>query len=290
MNRLLAAVLLAGLAAAASAQVDRGQLPPPPAPRDGSLLRVDPTFFRMAAETGGDFYFWDPGEFASSHVQLPVGAGDTVALAYGSFRGQAMDLEVPVGANVTRLTVFAGAQRKHFARLLQPDGREAGGAGTTRQTFKHMLLVTVNAPAPGVWRLQLGGDGLYSMSAGVVPSRTGEAPFVPRLEFVEMAGRPGHEGWFPIDGDPPAGAWRQCAQAVRGDFLQPRFRFVDEHGRNLGELALRQEEPGGDYQGRCRIPDVAFRTLSTATDSQGHRVQRLEAGLHVPARPGSRPR
>lgn len=274
----VAAILLAS---AVAAQVDRGQLPPPPAPRDGSLLRVDPTYFRLASETGGDFYFWEPGEFATANLKLPI-HGDTVALGYGQFRGQQRELEVPVESGVTRLTVFAGAQRKLGARLLQPDGRSATGAGVVQQVFRHMLVVTVNAPAPGVWRLQLSGDGLYSMSASVQPGRDVEAPYVPRLQFVEMGGRPGHEGWFPIEGEPRAGQWAQCSQAARGNLRQPRFRWVDAEGRPLGEPALAQVEPGGDYMGRCLVPKVPFRTVTTGLDDRGQRVQRIEPGLHVP--------
>jgi hypothetical protein len=283
MRAYFTATLALLFAVPALAQLDRGQMPAPPAPRDGSLLRVDPTYFRMASETGGDFYFWEPGEFAGANLKLPLNAGDPVALGYGTFHGETRTLDIPVEANVARLTVFAGAQRKYSARLLQPDGREAAGAGTTRQVFAHMLLVTVNAPTPGVWRLQLAGQGLYSMSSGVVAAAGSDSPYVPRLQFVEMAGRPGHEGWFPIEGEPRSGQWLQCMQAVRGNVREPRFRFVDGNGTTVGEPALRQEEDGGDFLGRCKVPAVPFRTMTTGTDDQGHRVQRIEPGLHVPA-------
>lgn len=269
------------LAAPAIAQVDRGQLPAPPPPRDGSLLRVDPTYFGLASETGGDFYFWEPGEFATARMKIPV-HGDTVALAYGSFRGQPRELEIPVESGVTRLTVFAGAQRKYSARLLQPDGRGASGAGVTQQAFRHMLVVTVNAPAPGTWRLQLAGEGLYSMSGSVQPGPGNDAPFVPRLEFVEMRGRPGHEGLFPIEGEPRAGQWAHCSQTVGGNIRQPRFRWVDAEGRAHGELALRQAPDDANYTGRCLVPDVPFRTITTGVDDRGQRVQRIEPGLHAP--------
>jgi von Willebrand factor A domain-containing protein 7 len=275
-------MLIALLAAPPTlAQVDRGQLPAPPAPRDGSLLPVDPTYFRLASETGGDFYFWEPGEFATARMQIPA-HGDTVALGYGSLRGQSRELEIPVESGVRRLTVFAGAQRKHSARLLQPDGRGATGAGVSQQASRNMLVVTVNAPAPGIWRLQLAGEGLYSMSGSVQPGPDSDAPFVPRLAFVELRGRPGHEGLFPIEGEPPAGQWAQCSQTARGGIRQPRMRWVDAEGRPLGEPDLRQAEPDGDYRGRCLVPGVPFRTITTGVDDRGQRVQRIEPGLHSP--------
>ena len=267
----------------ALAQVDRGQLPAPPPPRDGSLLRVDPTYYRMASETGGDFYFWEPGEFASAGI-VPSLGGEPVALGYGRFQGGARQLEIPVESSAGRLVVFAGAQRKYAAQLLQPDGREATGAGVNRQVTKNMLLVTVNAPMPGTWRLRMRGEGLHSLSARVSPAPGAEEVFVPRLRFVEMGGRPGHEGWFPIEGEPRAGHWAQCSQTVGGKLRQPRFRWVDAEGRIIGEPALRQEEPEGDWQGRCQVPLVPFRTLTTGVDDQGRLVQRIEPGLHVPRR------
>lgn len=114
MQSIGVALLL--LALSGSRFPDPGQLAVPARPDPQGLLRVDPTYFRMAADTGGDFYFWEPGEFAgeSLHIALPA---DAVALTYGTFLGPVLRIAIPVESGVTRLWVFAGAP---FSPSIQP--------------------------------------------------------------------------------------------------------------------------------------------------------------------------
>lgn len=281
MRELALAALL--LAAPGSRLPDPGQLALPAQPDAQGLLRVDPIYFRIASETGGDFYFWDPGEFPGAGLHLPL-PGDAVALAYGTFRGQALRIAIPVESGVTRLSVFAGAQRKDQAVLRRPDGRAVAGtaAGEALQSYRHMAIATVERPDPGIWHLELRGVGLYSVSATIAPAHDGSAPAFDRLEFVEMGGRPGHEGWFPIQREPRKGETLECSVHPDGSFSAPEFSYVAVDGSALGQAELRREENGGDYYGRCVLPSTPFRVRVTGLDAQGRRFQRIESGLHTP--------
>ena len=281
MRELALAALL--LAAPGSRLPDPGQLALPARPDAQGLLRVDPVYFRMASETGGDFYFWDPGEFSGAGLHLPL-PGETVALAYGTFQGQALHIAIPVESGVTRLSVFAGAQRKDQAVLRRPDGRAVSGAaaGEALQVYSHMAIATVEQPDPGVWLLELRGVGLYSVSAQLSPARDEAAPSFDRLEFVEMGGRLGHQGWFPIQREPRKGETLQCSVELGGTISAPAFRFVAGDGTVVGHAELRREEEGGAYYGRCVVPSTPFRVLVTGLDSQGRRFQRIESGLRTP--------
>jgi len=46
-------------------------------------LKVNREYFETAAKTGGDYYFWAPGEFASSSLHIPI-QHEEVLLAYGT--------------------------------------------------------------------------------------------------------------------------------------------------------------------------------------------------------------
>jgi hypothetical protein len=261
---------------------DRGQLGPPPAARHPQgLLPVNPDYFSLSAETGGDFYFWAPGEFATAGLQIPL-HDEAVTLAYGTLPPQGVRLAIPVESGARRLTVFAGAQRKDQFRLLRPDGRPAAGAGVALQAFSHMLIASVDAPAAGTWQLELRGAGQYSTSAHVAATREVQGPAFLGLDFVEMGGRPGHEGWFPIERDLRRGERLTCSAKLAGASGPVEFGFVGRDGASLGTLALRQEEPGGDYLGACEVPMLAFRTMARGADASGQSFQRIEPALRSP--------
>ena len=65
------ALMLAAFAAGAT-HVDPGQRSQPLHVDRGGLLQVEPAYFNLSAQTGGDFYFWAPGEFARAGLQLPI--------------------------------------------------------------------------------------------------------------------------------------------------------------------------------------------------------------------------
>ncbi len=153
------------LAATAFAQQD--QKPRGPAKDSRGLLTVNQEMFEIAAATGGDFYFWAPGEFATSNLHVPIHHRDVI-LAYGALDGK-RQFEIPVETGVGELTVFAGIQRKDLAALLRPDGIVAhdGESGVALQSYQHMTIASVNSPAPGLWKLELHGVGTFAVTAHV---------------------------------------------------------------------------------------------------------------------------
>lgn len=273
------------LALALQVAVDPGQHAAPARPNAQGLLPVDADFFSMAAETGGDFYFWEPGEFAGSNLHLPLDDQEVV-LAYGRFDAPGRRVDIPVESGVRELTVFAGAQRKDRAVLVRPDGAiVADGASDARlQTFRHMTLATVRQPMAGTWRLEFDGAGMYSISAHVRPGEADDAPSVGRFAFVERRGRPGHEGWFPLERMPRAGETVACEVEVDGYATGVQVATVTEDGRPLGVLPMdAQDDERSDYFGRCVVPAVPFRVVVTGRDARGQAFRRIERGLRSAA-------
>lgn len=298
MRHLLPLLLLFTLLSAPVRATDRSGWNEPPQPpgydRNG-LLKINADFFNLAAATGGDFYFWAPGEFAASAglLSVPV-TSDPVALSYRSGGGAfAQSIEVPVDAAITHLTLFAGAQRLDEVRLLRPDGRsvEANPAGVAVQAYKHMRIVTVEDPEPGCWRVEARGAGSCSIAARYLAERKKlaarglEAIDLIDFAFVEVGGRPGHEGLFPVEKPVRAGEERLCKITLSGGVREPVIEMISASGEVLGAIKLdasSDEAAADEFIGTCRIQEQPFRVRVRGQDREGHHFQRLTAALNSP--------
>ncbi len=265
------------LAPAPGGQED--QRPRPPVRNDRGLLKVSPEYFDLAANTGGDFYFWAPGEFASARLRVPVHHED-VLLAYGTARAKT-SFDIPVESGVQEITLFAGMQRKDLAVLVRPDGvvTHDRDPGVDLQFFQNMLIATLKSPPPGVWRLELDGEGLFAVTAHVKASN--EGPQLIRFRFVEPGGRPGHEGMFPITRSVRAGESLDCEVSLSGSIKEAELAFVARDGSLLGTTPIVRAGPN-EYAGRCTVPKRPFRAIIRGIDANGARVQRVESGLRTP--------
>jgi hypothetical protein len=278
------AFALALVIASLSAVADPGQRPQPPRTGAGGLLKVEPTYFDMAARTGGVFYFWAPGEFASSGLQLPL-HDDPVLLAYGRIDKGRRSFEVPVESGVRTLTIFAGAQRKDRAVVVRPGGAvlAAGEPGVQLQTFSHMTIATIKSPATGNWRIDFEGAGMFSVSAHVKGSAEPGAPALDDFDFVEQGGRPGHEGWFPINREVFKGQVIACRLEISGAAGGAQLAFVTADDRPIARQSIDPEPGDGEhYLGRCHIPSVPVRVVASGRDRMGRSFRRTTSPLYEP--------
>jgi len=241
------------------------QIPRQPKKDDRGLLKIDPVYFDLAANTGGDFYFWAPGEFATARLQVPIHHED-VLLCYGAVESK-KTFDIPVESGVKVMTLFAGIQRKDLAVLIRPDGTVLRDV----QSFQHMLIATVKAPASGIWHLELHGAGTYAMTAHVKPGDDG--PELVNFAFVEPGGRPGHEGMFPVKRPVHAGESLRCEVSLSGSIKEAELAFVTRDGSLIGVTPI---------TGPCTVPRVPFRIVVRGIDSTGAAFQRTESRLRTP--------
>lgn len=255
------------------------QRPREPGKDARGLLKVNREYYGLAAATGGDFYFWAPGEFAARAPFDVPDSGDAVVLAYGSLGAETV-IEVPVEAGVRSLSLFVGIQRMDLVVLVRPDGTPArdGDPGVAIQSFQHMRIAAIESPAAGTWKIELTGAGLYSISVRVRPGH--DAPSLDGFEFVEQRGRPGHEGLFPLERTPVAGESLDARASLSGSVARAEFSFVAPDGTVLGACVMKRD--GGEWLGRCAVPSSAFRVVVTGEDRGGRRFRRVEVGLVEP--------
>jgi len=283
LSRVCGVALAAALATTAPS-ADQGQRSQPVRTDPGGLLHVEPTYFELAAQTGGDFYFWAPGEFAGSGLQIPL-HDEPVLLAYGRLDSSRRSFDIPVESGVRTLTIFSGAQRKDRAVIVQPGGAVVadGTAGVKLQTFSHMTIATISSPAAGTWRIDFEGAGIYSVSAHLTASPQESAPQLVDFDFVEPGGRPGHEGLFPIHRELVKGESILCELEVGGATTAVQLSFVTGDNKPIATVPM-DSEPGDskDFLGRCVVPTVPFRVVLSGRDAMGQAFRRTDSPLRTP--------
>ena len=93
---------------------------------------------------------------------------------------------------------------------------------------------------------------------------------------MELAGRPGHQGFFRIDGLPLAGQEAIVDAVVSGPFGTAQFDLRGRSGAPLQTLALTPApETPEEFAGKVTPPNTPFLVYLTGQDAGGHRYQRV---------------
>jgi hypothetical protein len=102
--------------------------------------------------------------------------------------------------------------------------------------------------------------------------------------FVEEAGRPGHEGLFPIKGQPRRGVQQMLEVRMSGAPSASGFAFYSSQGELLQRLTLAAEDgASGDdrtYVGKVTPEASEFRLAVTGLDARGFPLRKNESGAH----------
>lgn len=258
------------------------------------LLKINHDFFSMASSTGGDFYFWAPGEFAATigSLNIPI-ASDPILLAYKNSNEKFTQInDIPVDSSISSLSIFAGAQDLVSLTLLGPNGygSQASSSEVSTQTYRHMRIITITEPDPGIWRVQMHGKGSFELAARFMTNRKQLAKLgqekieLVNFAFVELGGRPGHQGYFKISEPPHAGSLQTCEITISGVIEELNISLVSEIGSVLSKVELVEEVDSRsvEFLGNCFVPNEPFRVLVSGKDKHGSPFQRLTSGLIVP--------
>ncbi|HXH50475.1 MAG TPA: hypothetical protein VNM47_14120 [Terriglobia bacterium] len=243
---------------------------------------ADPTYIRTAEESGGQPLFLAPGEVAKSFAlvsELTRSNHVTLLWARGEL-SEGHDFVVPVDSTVERL-VFSLSFDTAGGKLaaLDPEGKEV-----TSRTLGAVItplncgdIVTVAPPAPGKWHLRVAGKGRFWLEASGVSEI-----FMIDAEFVHLAGRPGHEGYFRIPGQPVAGDPAMLRVELSGKTRNVQFHLVSPEAKTLQTVTMKADSDGSDeseYLGELSLPESPFRLAVTGEDENGHPFERVFPSL-----------
>ena len=244
---------------------------------------ADPAYIKTANETGGVPLFLQRNE-AGKAMQLMLESTrenvSTVLWASAKLAGP-QKFEIPIDSVTERITFTFSVDTKGTKLVLrQPNGHEVTAASPAVKDTELNCgrIITLVKPQPGIWRAEITGTGTFWLEA----QAQSDIYFI-KAEFVELGGRPGHQGLFRIQGQPIAG--RPATLQVSISATQARTTeivLVSAKGDVLEKLHLNTTDRDREFlelTGDVTLPSVPFRIAVTGRDAKGMPYQRFDSPL-----------
>ena len=244
----------------------------------------DPSYIRTANETGGVPLFLQRSEAVKAMQLVREYTRENVStLLWASARlsGAVHSFDIPVDSRIERITfTFSVDTKGNKLALREPNGQliSALSSRTEDTELNCGRIVTIEKPQPGKWRAEVSGSGTYWLQAQV----QSDIYFI-KAQFVELRGRPAHEGLFRIPGQPVAGKPATLEISLSADeAASTEFAFVSERGDLLEKLSLKNTDPDREFlefSGEVKLPSVPFRVAVNGYDTKGMPFQRFHGPL-----------
>ena len=181
----------------------------------GSCSPVDPVYFQVAQETGGQVFFV-PGSETESVFNLiePSLSGDLQLISIindSIVSGETKQINTPVDSSITQLSLAVAVDLLSSVNISTPSGVTISStdANVTITDLPSSKIITIDNPEDGEWRLSIQGSGNLSVSI----SGNSDLAF-DDFSFVEIRGRAEHEGYFPLEGQPILGCLLYTSDAA----------------------------------------------------------------------------
>jgi hypothetical protein len=121
----------------------------------------------------------------------------------GNVPSTVRELLVPLDSTLDQV-VFTVSVDDHMSTMdvVRPSGALITSTDTSTEVTELNCgrFIVLKNPPPGLYRVRMNGSGTFWTEA------TGKSGvFLHSVRFVEARGRPGHEGLFPISGEPLLG-------------------------------------------------------------------------------------
>lgn len=243
---------------------------------------ADPTYIRTAEESGGQPLFLAPSEVAKSFElvrELTSSNHVTLLWARGDL-SEGHDFVVPVDSTVRRMMISISFDTPGGKlEAVGPDGKVVSSV-TSGAVITHLncgVFVRVAPPRPGKWHVRVSGKGRFWLETSGVSDI-----FMVEAEFVHRGGRPGHEGYFRIPGQPVADHPALLRVALSGAARNVQFHLVSPESKTLQPVEMRGVSTGrgeAEYFGKLKLPASPFRLAVSGEDKNGHPFRRVFSSL-----------
>jgi von Willebrand factor A domain-containing protein 7 len=248
-----------------------------------SCGRADPSYIRVANETGGQPFFFKRSEAArvGPFIQGTSGTNRELLLwATGTLTTGPQHFEFPVDSAVEQIALSLSVNAEGSTLVLrQPSGIPVGG-GDSRVQMTELAcsrIITIATPDPGDWYADVTGSGSFWIQA-----RVKTEIFLTGAEFVAVGGRPGHEGLFRIAGQPLAGSPATLQIRLSGSVRTARFSLVALDGAPIMPIVptmTSHDDDDREYVGRITLPKGPFRLAASGEDATGWPYRRVFVAL-----------
>ena len=251
----------------------------------GSCSPYDPAYFAVAKSTGGQVFVIDQSE-AGRVAQLAdvLSRSDSVEILAVSdvLTGAPKTFAFPVDNRLSRLNISVAKVNNAGTMTVQrPDGSvvQPGSAGVEQIPLSNALVLSIDAPQVGEWRVTVSGVEEFSV---VVNGRSTLA--FDSFRFVANGGRPGHEGARPYAGMPAPGATLYALASMSGAAQAVMFQFRTPAGVVLRNFSLSANDPSepGVQTGTVQVPTEPFNVYAIGELAGRVRFQRVIASTVMP--------
>jgi MYXO-CTERM domain-containing protein len=259
--------------------------------RKGEGGSIDPLYLAQPEETGGQMYYVENTEddvAALFSVIEPALKGnlEPIIMVSGDARSSADTYTFPVDATVDNLTIAITLSDEDVNSydltdlfdfsIRGPSGTITPGStsGTDETVLRAGTIVTIEDPEIGEWEIDVSGDGAPYFLSVKGNSSIGIAGF----DFVQLSGRSGHEGYFPLPGQPVTSETQTVAAEMTEDAGDVTFSLIDSVGEELKTLDLEQGWAGLTEQywvGEIDLDEDIFRVQAEGTDDLGNPFVRM---------------
>jgi len=242
--------------------------------------KIDPTYIMITEETGGQIQMFQPSEASGSMTMMEArlaGNEETVYRTSGELAGE-KESTVQVDSTIESITFSAFVQCMKNISIFDPTGGEflSGTSNSKDSRFISGRILTVKEPAHGKWKIRTEGAGYFSVIAEAKTDLSMEA------EFVEIGGRPGHEGYFPIQRQPKMNQEEKLSITLDGKVTSAELRILSREGEVLQTLHLEQsyqDEDSTEFLVPVNIQSETFRIQVSGVDENGVRFERFHSRL-----------
>jgi hypothetical protein len=269
----MVAVLAGTMGRAAADQTGTGR-----AFGSGTCGPIDASYVRVANGTGGQPLPLGPTEVgAAAPLMAASFSAETVLWATAPLTSSGHTITVPVDGVTSRVAFVLSTDGSiSDMAITDPSGMlVAAGTGVEAISFGCVRGFAVERPVPGEWTIQAAGAGTYWL---VVHARSDLG--LDDAAFVQVAGRPAHEGLFRIPGQPVAGRPATLrARVTREEVTDATFDLVSMSGVQVQTIELSPVTASSteeEYVGEIAdLPGIPFRVRVSGRDRTGAVYQRV---------------
>jgi hypothetical protein len=241
--------------------------------------KIDPSYITVAEGSGGQVQLFQPSEASGSLALMEAhlkGNEETIFRASGTLSGE-KEFTFSVDPSVESVTFSAFIQCMKSIDMFSPSGEILAAAPNSKQyNFISGRIITIATPERGEWKIHISGSGYFSVVAEAKTSITFDA------RFVQLGGRPAHEGYFPIERLPKRNQPETLSIEFEGPVRSAHVKLINRDGELLQNLQLEKiqnDQDSFDLLGSLTIASETFRIVIEGEDQNGFHFQRYDPRL-----------
>jgi hypothetical protein len=204
--------------------------------------------------------------------------------------GETLSYFIPVDSSMSQLS-FQLTGNASISRVLKPDGTPLPQDDPSISVImvNDGAIATIRKPYKGFWLLSLDVQDDFSLSVSGISDL-----HFSRFAFAKIRGRPGHDGFDDIDGEPETGVDHPVLATIEGDISDCMFACCSPNGMTMQNYTLFAGGGGfgepmkNSHFGTVRVPEGPFHNYVYGFDASGAPYQRVFHGGSVTPLPTRR--